>query len=153
MTVTLVDTSVLCELLEVPNMHARPEEIRAELRRRQAAGEHFVIPTTAIIETGNHIEHASVDRRRAAQRLVDLIEVALAGTGAWRVFPVMWDTKFLRAWCDGDSTADSFVNLAGNRTLGGGDMAVLVERDLLRRQIAGHDVRVWTLDAGLGMYP
>jgi hypothetical protein len=66
---------------------------------------------------------------------------------------MMWDTNFLRAWCDGDSTADSFVNLACNRTLGGGDMAVLVERDFLRRQIAGHDVRVWTLDAGLGMYP
>lgn len=153
MTVTLVDTSVLCELLEVPGMHSRSEETRAELTRREAAGERFVIPATAVIETGNHIEHAKQDGRRAAERLVELVRLAVAGTGAWRVFPVTWNGEFLAAWCDGDSTNDSFVNLAGNHTLGGGDMAILVERDSLRRQVAGHDIGVWTLDAGLGMYP
>ena len=63
MNVTFVDTSVLCELIEVPGMHSRAAETREELRRREAAGERFVIPATAIIETGNHIEHANGDRR------------------------------------------------------------------------------------------
>jgi len=149
MIYTLVDTSVLCELIEVPGMHSRSAEIRADLDRRQAAGEQFVIPVTAIIETGNHIEHAAGDRRGAAQRLVGLVRMAIANEGPWRVNNFRWDAEFLGAWCDGDSTHQSFVDLAGNHLLGGGDVAILVERDRFRSAGAGNQVSVWTLDARL----
>ena len=149
MIVTLVDTSVLCELLEVPGMHSRAAQIKTELARREGAGESFVLPATSIIETGNHIEHTGGDRRKAACGLVDLVRLAVAGSSAWRVMSFTWDAEFLAAWCDGDSTHQSFIDLAGNHLLGGGDVAILVERDRLRGLLAGHDVGVWTLDARL----
>lgn len=149
MIFTLVDTSVLCELLEVPGMHSRSTELRAELTRREAAGERFVIPATAVIETGNHIEHATGDRRGAAQRLVGLVRLAVAGGGPWELNQFAWDGDFLAAWCGGDSTQQSFVDLANSHLLGGGDVAILVERDRLLTSGAAHEVRVWTLDARL----
>lgn len=147
--VTFVDTSVLCELIQVPGMHSRSAELRSELRRREAAGQRFVIPATAVIETGNHIEHASGDRRAAAERLVGLIRLAISGEEAWVLNRLEWDGAFLQAWCDGDGTGQSFVDLAGNHLLGGGDVAILVERDRFRAAGAVGDVGVWTLDAGL----
>ena len=123
--------------------------MRAELRRREADGERFVIPATAVIETGNHIEHADGDRRRAAERLVGLVRLAVAGGGGWIVNGFSWDAEFLTAWCDGDSTQQSFVNHAGDHQLGGGDVAILVERDRFRSSGAVGEINVWTLDARL----
>lgn len=50
-----MDTSVLCELLEVPGKNQQATAVQAEFVTRAAAGEHFVIPVTAVIETGNPI--------------------------------------------------------------------------------------------------
>lgn len=48
-TVTLVDTSVLCELLQVPGKSdpTKTESVTAEMDRRAIAGERFVIPVTS----------------------------------------------------------------------------------------------------------
>ena len=60
-----------------------------------------------------------------------------------------WDAEFLTAWCDGDSTQQSFVELASTHLLGGGDVAILAERDRFQASGAVGNVEVWTLDAGL----
>ncbi|MGH9181685.1 MAG: hypothetical protein ACRDY5_08225, partial [Acidimicrobiales bacterium] len=86
-TLTFVDTSVLCELLQVPGKSspARGAEVAAEADRRQQAGERFVIPITAVIETGNHIAQADGNRYEVAGRLVGLLQMALADDSPWRV--------------------------------------------------------------------
>ena len=60
----MIDTSVLCEMLQVPGKSnpARGAEVRAEIDRRWRDGERFVIPITAVIETGNHIAQADGNR-------------------------------------------------------------------------------------------
>lgn len=151
MTFVLVDTSVLCELLEVPGKCQQAAAVQAEFGVRVARGEQFLLPATTIIETGNHIAQVKAgDRRAAAERYVRFLQKAAASQAPWTVTEVTWDEAMLLRLCDGDSTGQNFVDLAGNGLLGGGDVAILVERDLLRMRSDARPVQVWTLENVLG---
>ncbi|MGQ0615465.1 MAG: hypothetical protein ACT4PW_00490 [Acidimicrobiia bacterium] len=155
MRVTFIDTSVLCELLDVPGKSASGDAQRAELGARLAAGERFVIPITAVVETGNHIAQAKTgDRRAAARRLIEVLLEAVRGGGRFELHQVAWDEAFLVALAGGDSTDQTFIDLAGNGLMGGGDVAILVERDrfVATSGYQRHDVGIWTLEAVLGAY-
>ena len=149
-TFTFVDTSVLCELLQVPGKSspARAAEVRQEADRRYGAGERFVIPITAVIETGNHIAQADGDRYEAAGRLVGLLQGAVSEQSPWRVLQTRLGQEFLTSLCAGDSTGQSLQALAAAR-VGAGDVAILVERDQLVAGSAATSVVVWTFDEGL----
>ncbi len=154
MTVTFIDTSILCELVGVPGMCERQAEIEAEFRTRVELGERFVIPVTAMIETGNHIEQANGNRRAAALVFTSLLRAAIDGQSPFRLWRSPWDDEFLGALCDGNSTGQSFVDLATNGLLGAGDVAILVERDRFVAETAFSrgDVDIWTLDAALAAH-
>ncbi len=148
-SITLIDTSVLCELLRVPGKSdvMRSRELRSEMDRRVAAGERLVIPITTIIETGNHIAQCSGQRYGLARGLIKLLQTAASEESPWRVLETPFDAEFLRSLCDGDSTGQDLAQLAAEK-IGAGDVAVLVERDHLKRRSSAQ-VQVWTLDAGL----
>jgi len=149
-TVTIVDTSVLCELLQVPGKSnpARSADVRAEVDRRWHEGERFVIPITAVIETGNHIAQADGNRHDVAGRLVRLLQVAISEESHWRVLQTRLGGEFLTSLCAGDSTGQSLETLAAAR-VGAGDIAILVERDQFLATTAIRNVQVWTFDEGL----
>ncbi|MGI8808043.1 MAG: hypothetical protein ACR2KK_09425 [Acidimicrobiales bacterium] len=149
-TVTMVDTSVLCELLQVPGKSnpARGADVRAEVDRRWRDGERFVIPITAVIETGNHIAQADGNRYDVAGRLVRLLQVAISEESHWRVLQTRLGAEFLTSLCAGDSTGQSMEALAAAR-VGAGDIAILVERDQFLASTAIRTVQVWTFDEGL----
>ena len=150
-TITLIDTSVLNELLEVPGKCQQAAKVQAEFMARQVAGERFILPMTAIIETGNQIAQVKTgNRRAAAERFVAFVERARADEPPWTVAEVTWGAELLGQLCAGDSTGMSFVDLAGNGLLGGGYTAILVERDVLRRRSSTANVQVWTLEKTLG---
>lgn len=146
----MVDTSVLCELLQVPGKcnPIRGAEVVAEADRRWQAGERFVIPITAVIETGNHIAQADGNRYDVAGRLVRLLRVAISEESHWRVLQTRLGGEFLDALCAGDSTGQTLEALAAAR-VGAGDVAILVERDQFRTATAVGHVQVWTFDEGL----
>jgi len=146
----MVDTSVLCEILQVPGKSdpARGNDVLAEADRRWRGGERFVIPITAVIETGNHIAQSSGDRYTVAGRLVRLLQVAISEQSHWRVLQTRLGADFLMALCAGDSTGQSLEALAAAK-VGAGDIAILVERDQFRATTAVGDVGVWTFDEGL----
>jgi hypothetical protein len=151
--VTFVDTSVLCNLLDVPLMSDRSAEVKAEARARGEHGERFVLPVTAVIETGNHIANVKQgDRRAAAERFVGLIQAIREDHTSWVLHEVEWDDAFLVALCAGSTTGQPFVDLAGHGLLGAGDVAILVERERFKARSAHLDVRIWTLEATLGAY-
>lgn len=150
--VTFIDTSVLCEILDVPGKNQRRAVVLAEFVSRDESGEKFVIPITAVIETGNHIAQAEGDRRRAAERFVALIRKASESAAPFVVNTAQWDGEFLRELCDGNATRPAFVDLAGSRQLGAGDVAILVELDRFRSSGSFEAVDVWTLDEKLASY-
>lgn len=149
-TLTFVDTSVLCELLQVPGKSspARAAEVKGEADRRYQAGERFVIPITTVIETGNHIAQAQGNRYGVAGRLVALLRLAMAEQSPWRVLQTRLGPEFLSSLCAGDSTGQSLQELAAAK-VGAGDVALLVERDQLLAGSAATSVQVWTFDEGL----
>ena len=147
-TVTMVDTSVLCELLQVPGKSdpARGANVRAEVDRRWQSGERFVIPVTAVIETGNHI--AQTHRHDVAGRFVRLLRMAISEESHWRVLQTRMGTDFLAALCAGDSTGKTLEALTA-AGVGAGDVAILVERDQFLAGTAVRKVQVWTFDHSL----
>jgi hypothetical protein len=127
--------------------------VKAEAKVRQQRGERFVIPVTAVIETGNHIANVkSGDRRGAADRFVRLLRAVRDGVQHWVLHEVEWDGAFLDDFCAGSVTKQPFLDLAGNGQLGGGDVAILVERERYRARSAFKTVQIWTLDDGLRSY-
>lgn len=150
--VTFIDTSVLCELLEVPGMCSKHEDIRTEFElRADEEGERFVIPITAVIETGNHIAQSGGDRRAAAERFVGFLAAAGSSEAPFTVHRLSWDDDFLTELCAGNATGQPFIDLASAK-MGAGDVAILVERDRFKRDSAYTDVQVWTLDEALRAY-
>lgn len=149
--VTFIDTSVLCELLEVPGMCANHEDIRAEFELRDENGERFVIPITAVIETGNHIAQSAGDRRAAAERFVGFLNAAGSSQAPFTIHRTGWDEEFLAELCAGNATGQPFIDLVTAK-IGAGDVAILVERDRFERDSACTKVKVWSLDAALAAH-
>lgn len=149
---TFVDTSILCELLAIPGKctAGRDQEIRVDMDRRSRAGERLVIPVTALIETGNHIAQCVGDRYRLAGALVGIIRAAMSEDPPWLVLEAQLGRPFLDALCAGDSTGETFEQLAV-RGVGAGDVALLVERDQFLNSTAFAAAQVWTLDGDLSV--
>ena len=112
-------------------------------------GAKFVLPITALIETGNFIQQCEGDRRSAATRFKKAIAAAKDADPPWAIRNVSWDTEFLNQLLAGDSTGVDMVEHFTQKSLGAGDIALLVERDQFLKETAFEDVQVWTLDAHL----
>lgn len=153
-TVTFIDTSILTEILAVPGKSQNPDGVKGELRRRVLDGEMLVLPTAAIIETGNHIGQLpdGGQRRRCAQRLDEFLRAIADGDAPWMLHGAPWDADFLRRLCDGDGRRASLVDLA-TQGVGVGDCSILTEVDAYRGRVArSMTVGIWTTDAGLEAY-
>ena len=153
-TVTFIDTSILTEILAVPGKSQQPEAVQNELRQRVDDGEMLVLPTAAIIETGNHIGQLpdGGQRRQCAERLDRFLRAIADDQAPWTLHGSAWDADFLRRLCDGDGRRPSLVDLATQR-VGVGDVSILGEVDAYRARVARSvAVGVWTTDAGLEAY-
>jgi hypothetical protein len=150
-----IDTNVLCELVGVPGKSDKRTAIGREANERLEAGDRFVLPVTAIIETGNHICNAKGDelpRRQAAERFVRILREAANDVSPWAIHAAVWDTEFVLQLCAGSITERPFEDLATARQLGAGDIGILVEREQFKRRSPFKDVRIWTLETELGAY-
>lgn len=151
--VRFIDTSVLCNLVDVPGRNQHRDELQTEFRELVADGSvRFVIPVTSIIETGNHIANANGDRRAAAKRLQRFLEQAARDEAPWQLHAVTWDAAFLATLLDGGSTGMSLVDHLGNGTMGTGDLAILCERDAFLARGAFDAAEIWTLERTMGAY-
>ncbi|WP_136192872.1 MULTISPECIES: hypothetical protein [Actinomyces] len=162
MTIWFIDSSVLDHLVPVPGW-SKPDsddrrQVKTLMKQRTEAGDRFVLPITAVVETGNHICQVKDgdQRRQAAVQLEKILGFVVDGKAPWALDEVQWDEKFLRAFLNGGSTGQTWVQLAtqGKAGLGGGDLTLVVERDQYceRTGIPRERVEVWTLDAALKAY-
>ena len=152
--VRFVDTSVLCDLIDVPGKNQRRDEVRAELESLIGSGVQLVLPIATIIETGNHIGQLGdgVARRTCAQRFVGLLRLTAEGKVPWVLHAVAWDGALLHMLCDGTDATGPFLELAAAGLLGTGDLSILVECDMYAKRTAHVKVAVWTHDARLAAF-
>ena len=151
--VTFIDTSVLLEVLKVPGKSQQPDVIAAELLARVQAKESMVLPTAAIIETGNHIAQLPDGgaRRRLAAGLSSFLRAAIGRDHPWTLNGARWDDALLGAICDGARGCLALPEMAC-QGVGVGDVSILAEAEAYERRVANVNVTIWTLDDGLRSY-
>ena len=142
-SIVIVDTSVLLNILDVPDRNQRKKEVLDRLGVLIEAGDHLFIPMAAIVEVGNHIAHvkSGVQRRAAAARFVKEVRSALSDEAPWKPINFPSNQEVL-------SGLDAFPDSA-TQGIGMGDLSIKKEwEDLCRRHRLSR-VWVWTLDADL----
>ena len=142
-SVKLIDTSILCELLEIPGKSnpASVKKVVAEFCRLVKRGVRFILPLATVIETGNHIAQNGDGniRRKNAQKLVEFVKKSLEKTSPFRQIH-LWDGDDLRAW---------MVQFPTSAMQGIGLGDVSIKRDLERareRLPSAIPVEIWSKD-------
>ncbi|GII53080.1 hypothetical protein Pth03_14690 [Planotetraspora thailandica] len=150
--VEFVDTSILCNLRDVPGKNQDREQVQRELRHRKTACD-LILPVTSVIETGNHIAQLprGHERRDRADRLSQLLELVISGQAPWVLHTVEWGEGFLRELLTGAGTHTSLTDHA-TTGLGLGDLCILAERQLYLQRVTGVEVGIWTLDGQLSAH-
>ena len=123
MSICLVDTSILCEILQVPHKCGSHEEVYDQMQRKIEARESLLLPMSTILETGNHIGQNGDGRQRreTAQRFVRFVGQAIRGQSPFTPTP-FFETEPLLAWLG------EFPDWAGRRS-GLGDLTIAKEFD------------------------
>lgn len=145
-SIVLVDTSIFCEILEVPSMCSRVGPTRAKLRQRFKRGEWLLLPLATIFETGNHIAQNGngKQRRRTAERFVDQVAKAIDGSSPFKPTSPM-NLDALRGWL-GDFPDHAM------RGIGLADLSIIKEWERERELNTGRRVLIWSLDHHLSGY-
>ncbi len=109
--VLIIDTSILCVWLGIPNMETcGPDDdkwdrsrIDAKIEEETQAGTVFVLPLASIIETGNHIAQARHSRKEVGEALANLMRQSADKQTPWAAFAdqsVLWSPEKLRELAD-----------------------------------------------------
>lgn len=142
-SITIVDTSVLLNILDVPGRNQRRAEVLSRLNLLIDAGDHLFIPMAAIVEVGNHIAQVANGnhRRTAALRFVAEVRRALNDEAPWK--PINFPSnQAVLGWLD------AFPDSA-SQGVGMGDLSIMKEWEELCRRHSLSRVHVWTLDDDL----
>ena len=147
--IVLVDTSVLCEILAVPNRSSAPAHHRQQLQDYAEQGATLMLPMATLIETGNHIAQNgnSAEREVVARNFVKLVQQALRSEKPFGVasYP---KPETVQRWLDVFPEYASRTERK-KKGIGLGDVSILDdyrEQCALNRQRV---VRIWALDHAL----
>lgn len=147
MSVCLIDSSILCEILRVPNKCGDHETVYAKMKKKIEERESLLLPMSAIIETGNHIGQNGDGRQRrsTAQRFIQFVKQALQGESPFTPTPLFKDQEALLQWLE------EFPDWA---KLGSG-LGDLTIRKEFERQCELNQIRhvyIWSTDSHLSSY-
>lgn len=148
--VCVLDSSVLCEVLELPGSSARRVKVLADLKAKIERSETLLVSMTSILETGNLVSRIpdGSSRRAAAERFVQFVERALAGATPFTPTPLV-EIEQLGLWL---SEFVDWVTHVGKRPSGFGDLTIVKEWERQCRLNPGRRVYIWSLDEHLSGY-
>lgn len=146
MSVCLVDTSILCEILQVPNLCGSSEEVLTELETKVRDRESLLLPMSTILETGNHIGQNGDGRQRraAAERFVGMIQQAIEGTAPFTPTP-FFEPEALLSWLE------EFPKWVMQGS-GLADLTIFKEFELQCQLHRSRRVYIWSRDRHLSSY-
>lgn len=151
--VVLIDTSVLCEILEIPNLSSSAGSFQKELKEKIRARDTLLLPMTSILETGNHIGQCAMNgriRRDAAQRFVEFVNLALTGVLPFRPTP-FFQAEELATWL-AELPNWAMRSDAKGKGSGLGDLTIQKEWTRQCELNPGRRVYIWSLDQHLQQF-
>lgn len=120
MNIRFIDTSVMLNLLEVPNMCNDKLLVKQQWKDCLEAKDNLIMPIATIIETGNHIAHIPNGnvRRAIAGRFGEFLRKTAEGEAPWQLYGVkdMKDELMYMA---------SHIEEYATREVGIGDMSII----------------------------
>ena len=85
--VAIVDTSILCNILNIPQRNGERERIIKELEQFLEEETTLLLPMAVVYETGNHIAQIKFrngnNRRWVAEKFVKQVKKAITGEAPW----------------------------------------------------------------------
>lgn len=152
MRVYFIDTSVLDNLLAIPHKCQAKEQAKIDFAERQSENAKFILPITAVIETGNHIAQLPQGdvRRNIAEKFSQMLELTAHQQAPWILHDFQWNKEFITELVSRHRAGLSMVDMM-TQQVGGGDLCILTERELYKRA-TGITAEVWTYDAALNAY-
>jgi len=144
--VAIVDTSILCNILNIPQRNGERERIIKELEQFLEEETTLLLPMAVVYETGNHIAQISNggNRRRFAEFFVKQVKKAITGEAPWQVMQLP-TTEEVGEWLSG--FPDSAMGGAGM-----GDLSIIKEWEKFKGKIPNRRVFIWSLDSDLQGY-
>lgn len=143
----LIDTTVFCNIMQIPGMCSKLVEMRAELQRLVAQpGTTLLLPTATIYETGNHIAQngSGNQRRQVAHLFITQVQAAFSGNAPWAPTPLQ-SPEEMTIWMDQFPDYDM-------RGVGLGDLSIIKTYDQQRALHPNSRVRIWSYDSDLAGY-
>lgn len=137
MTVVLIDTSVFCNIIGVPEKNQRHEEATGKLGEYIEQEANLLLPMATILETGNHIAHAPRRRHETAERFAEQVRLALDGKAPWAVPKLARED--MRRWID------RFPREAA-KELSLADLSIIEEWQRQRDLFQARRVLIWSYD-------
>ncbi|MBS0202274.1 MAG: hypothetical protein JSS49_05185 [Planctomycetes bacterium] len=146
MSVALIDTSVFCNIIPIPNRDQNRDEILDRLEELINDSTTLLLPMAAVLEAGNHIAHLTNGhaRRDTARLFCKLVCDAIDGTSPWTPTP-FWDVLILRKWMN------EFPDHA-KTGIGLGDLSIIREWERQCSLNRTRRVFIWSLDEHLRGY-
>jgi hypothetical protein len=144
--VAIVDTSIFCNVLDIPHMNGEKKKVIEELKEFLENGTTLLLPMAVVYETGNHIAQLSDgnNRRRYAEIFVEQVKKAITGEAPWQVMQ-MPTTEEIGEWLSG--FPDSAMRGAGM-----GDLSIIKEWEKFKRKVPNCRIFIWSLDGDLQGY-
>ncbi|MGR9105354.1 MAG: hypothetical protein ACU843_00330 [Gammaproteobacteria bacterium] len=101
MTICVVDTSVFCNILDIPGRNQDRAQAFEDLKAYLNNGITLLLPLAAVYETGNHIAHLGDGRirRNSAVRFAEEVRNAINGHSPWTPTPIP-DQEAMIGWLD-----------------------------------------------------
>lgn len=153
MTIYVIDTSVLCIWLGIPNRDKCVADgenwdsiaVRNRLESIEKSGENIVVPIASIIETGNHVAHIGGGRiYEYARKFGDLLSFIAQSDNPWMFFSQeeLWEPKAL------EDIARSWPEYAKSK-MSLGDYSIKSVVEFLKRAFPTRKVEILTCDSAL----
>lgn len=144
--ICIIDTSVFCNILGVPNRSQQKDDTLLELEKLIRRGTTLLLPMATIYETGNHIAQNGDGRvrRQKAEQFVDQVRAAFSGDAPWTPTP-LHDVRQMLTWLE------EFPDWVKDGS-GFGDLSI---QQIYAEQCLLHQARrvyIWSYDAHLRAY-
>lgn len=150
MNVRFIDTSIMCNLLEIPDMCADKEQVKREFREIIDRKETLIMPLATIIETGNHIAHIPDGKGDARYIVTKKFKEFLAKTAEseapWTLYGNALDSKEIKYMSE---NLEQFLPAK----IGIGDMTIIYAyQKYLEEEPAIGTIMIWSTDEHLASY-